>query len=86
MLCLSLAYSLQCNRQPLVLFETELKGLNSDHKHTTAYYIFSLKITSKQVKKVANIVLVAGGIILFIFTGVIAALGLTLLGLNNLFA
>ncbi len=53
---------------------------------TIAYYIFSLKITSKQVKKVANIVLVAGGIILFIFTGVIAALGLTLLGLNNLFA
>ncbi|PXV66763.1 Cu(I)/Ag(I) efflux system membrane protein CusA/SilA [Dysgonomonas alginatilytica] len=53
---------------------------------TIAYYIFSLKITSKQVKKVANIVLVAGGIILFMFTGVIAALGLTLLGLNNLFA
>ena len=53
---------------------------------TIAYYIFSLKLSSKQIRKIANIVLIAGGIILFIFSGVVAALGLTLLGLNNFFA
>jgi Cu(I)/Ag(I) efflux system membrane protein CusA/SilA len=53
---------------------------------TLAYYIFSLKISSKQIRKVANIVLIVGGIALFIFTGVFASIGLVLLGLNNLFA
>lgn len=53
---------------------------------TIAYYIFSLKLSSKQIRKIANIVLIAAGILLFIFSGVVAALGLTLLGLNNFFA
>ncbi|WP_283686172.1 efflux RND transporter permease subunit [Dysgonomonas sp. Marseille-Q5470] len=53
---------------------------------TIAYYIFSLKLSSKQIRKIANIVLIAAGILLFVFSGVVAALGLTLLGLNNFFA
>ncbi|MDR1203758.1 MAG: efflux RND transporter permease subunit [Tannerellaceae bacterium] len=53
---------------------------------TLAYYVFSLKITSGLVRKVANVVLIAGGIILFIITGIVPALGLSLFGCNNLFA
>lgn len=53
---------------------------------TLSYFAFSIKITSAQVRKIANIVLMAGGILLFIFTGVFAALALTLFGLNNFLA
>lgn len=53
---------------------------------TLAYFAFSIKITSAQVRKIANIVLIAAGILLFIFTGVFAALALTLFGLNNFLA
>lgn len=53
---------------------------------TIAYYIFSWRITSKQVRKAGNIVLMAGGIGLLIFTGNWASLALTLLGANNYFA
>lgn len=53
---------------------------------TLAYYVFSLKITSSHVRKAGNIILIVGGIILFIFTGVVVSLGLTLFGLNNIFA
>lgn len=50
---------------------------------TIAYYIFSIRIDSQKIRKVGNIVLMAGGILLYIFTGVFAAIGLTLLGANN---
>ncbi len=53
---------------------------------TIAYYIFSWRITSKQVRKAGNIVLMAGGIGLLILTGNWASLALTLLGANNYFA
>lgn len=53
---------------------------------TLAYYVFSIKVTSAQVRKITNIVLIAGGILLFVFTGVLAALALTLFGLNNFLA
>lgn len=53
---------------------------------TLAYFVFSIKITSATIRKITNIILVAGGIVLFAFTGVFAALGLTLFGLNNLLA
>lgn len=51
---------------------------------TLAYIVFSIKVTSVQVRKVANIGLLAAGILLFIITGVVPALGLTLFGINNL--
>jgi len=53
---------------------------------TLSYFAFSIKVTSNYVRKIANIVLIAAGIMLFIFTGVFAALALTLFGLNNFFA
>lgn len=53
---------------------------------TLAYFVFSIKINSPKIKKITNIVLVAGGILLFVFTGVGASLALTLFGLSNLLA
>lgn len=53
---------------------------------TIAYYIFSWRITSKQIRKVANIVLMIGGIVLFLVTNVWGALALTLMGVNNYYA
>ena len=53
---------------------------------TLAYYVFSIKVTSARVRKITNVVLIAGGVLLFIFTGVFAALALTMFGLNNFFA
>ena len=53
---------------------------------TIAYYVFSIKITSGQIRKGANILLVVGGIALFIITGILPALALSLFGCNNLFA
>ena len=53
---------------------------------TIAYYIFSWRITSKQVRKAGNIVLMTGGVGLLILTGNWASLALTLLGANNYFA
>lgn len=53
---------------------------------TIAYYIFSWRITSKQIRKVANIVLMTGGIVLFLVTNVWGALALTLMGVNNYYA
>ena len=50
------------------------------------YYIFSIRITSKQVRKIANIILIAASITLIIMTGYYLFFALTLLGLNNLFA
>lgn len=53
---------------------------------TIAYYIFSWRITSKQIRKAANIVLMVGGIVLFLVTNVWGALALTLMGVNNYYA
>ncbi|WP_436416051.1 efflux RND transporter permease subunit [Petrimonas sp.] len=53
---------------------------------TLTYFFFSIRVTSKTVKKVLNIALIAGGILYFIFTGVGLALVLPLFGLNNLYA
>ena len=53
---------------------------------TLTYFFFSIRVTSKTVKKILNIALIAGGIIYFIFTGVGLALVLPLFGLNNLYA
>lgn len=53
---------------------------------TLVYYIFSVRITSIKLRKIANIILVAAGIALVIFTGFGPYLALTLFGLNNLFA
>ncbi|MEN6589517.1 MAG: efflux RND transporter permease subunit, partial [Proteiniphilum sp.] len=53
---------------------------------TLVYYIFSIRITSKQVRQFANILLAAAGIALVIFTGFGLYLAFTFFGLNNLFA
>ena len=53
---------------------------------TLAYYIFSFKISSKLIRKAANIALVVGGIVLFILPGIVPVIGLSLFGLTNLFA
>lgn len=53
---------------------------------TLTYYFFSIKVSSNTVRKVLNIALIAGGILLFIFTGIGAALVLPLFGINNLYA
>ena len=53
---------------------------------TLTYYFFSVRISSKNVRKILNIILIAGGIVLFAFTGVYVALALPLFGINNLYA
>lgn len=53
---------------------------------TIAYYILSLKISSRTVKKIANIALVVVGVVLSIWSGMLLALGISLFGLNNLFS
>jgi Cu(I)/Ag(I) efflux system membrane protein CusA/SilA len=53
---------------------------------TIAYYVLSWNISSKRIKLVANWALLAAGIALFIPTGILPALALSLFGLNNLTA
>jgi len=53
---------------------------------TLVYYIFSIRITSEKVRQFANILLIAAGIALVIFTGYGLYIALTFFGLNNLFA
>jgi Cu(I)/Ag(I) efflux system membrane protein CusA/SilA len=53
---------------------------------TLTYYFFSVKLSSKTVRRYLNIALVAGGILIFIFTGVAIALILPLFGVSNLYA
>ena len=53
---------------------------------TLAYYIFSIRITSEKVRKGANILLIAVGVALAIFTGTGLYIALSLFGVNNLFA
>lgn len=53
---------------------------------TLAYYIFSLRITSKMVRRAANVLLAIAGIVLFIITGTGAYLALPLFAINNYFS
>ncbi len=53
---------------------------------TLVYYFFSIRISSKVVRKILNIILIAGGIIWFAFTGVYPVLALPLFGIANLYA
>lgn len=53
---------------------------------TLAYFFFSIRIDSKLIRKILNYILVVSGITLFILFGSAPALGLTAVGLNNLFA
>ena len=53
---------------------------------TLSYLLFSVRINSKMIRKVANYLLVAAGIVLLVIYGSIPALGLTAVGVNNLFA
>lgn len=52
---------------------------------TLAYYVYSIRLDSKKLRKLANYFLVVAGIGLWIYTGVFVAFALTLIGLNNLF-
>jgi len=52
---------------------------------TLAYYIFSLKITSKLLRKISYMLLILAGIILPIITGSLVYLALILFGINNLY-
>jgi Cu(I)/Ag(I) efflux system membrane protein CusA/SilA len=53
---------------------------------TISYLLFSVNFSSRRIRTAANVVLVAAGIALAAFTGVLAALSLTLFGANNLCA
>lgn len=53
---------------------------------TLAYLLFSVRIRTRWMRKVANVLLVVGGIFLLIFYGSVPALGLSAVGINNLFA
>lgn len=53
---------------------------------TLAYYVFSIKINSKLIRKIGNITLIVSGIVLLILTGIVPVVGLSLFGLNNLFS
>ena len=52
---------------------------------TLAYYIYSIKLDGKRMRKIANYILVVTGIGLWIYSGVFAAFTLSLIGINNLF-
>ena len=53
---------------------------------TIAYFVLSLNIDNKKLRKVGNILLVIAGIVLFAIYQEFAAIGLALMGLNNLFS
>lgn len=53
---------------------------------TLAYLLFSVHIRTRWMHKVANVLLVVGGIFLLLFYGSVPALGLSAVGINNLFA
>lgn len=53
---------------------------------TLSYLLFSVRINSKMIRKVANYLLVVAGIVLLVIYESIPALGLTAVGVNNLFA
>jgi len=53
---------------------------------TLAYWIFSLHIPRARIRKIANILLIAAGLALFVVYGSAIALALPLIGINNLLA
>ena len=53
---------------------------------TLSYLLFSVKIHSKGIRRIGNGVLVIAGVVLFVLYGSFPALGLTAIGLVNLFA
>ncbi|WP_321332372.1 efflux RND transporter permease subunit [uncultured Bacteroides sp.] len=53
---------------------------------TLAYYLFSIKVNSRLIRKGLNYVLVVGGIVLSVVYGSLPALGLVAVGINNLTA
>lgn len=52
---------------------------------TLAYYLYSIRLNGKKMRKFANYLLVAIGIGLWIYSGFFVAFALTLIGINNLF-
>ncbi|MDR0228070.1 MAG: efflux RND transporter permease subunit, partial [Flavobacteriaceae bacterium] len=52
---------------------------------TIAYYVYSIKIDGKKMRKIANYILGVLGIGLWIYTGEFIAVTLTLVAVNNLF-
>ena len=52
---------------------------------TIAYYVFSIRLNTKKLRKLANYVLVAAGIGLWIYSGLWISIAVTFVGLNNLF-
>lgn len=53
---------------------------------TLTYYFFSINIASKRVRKILNILLILGGIVIFIVTKLDISLILVLFGISNLIA
>ncbi len=53
---------------------------------TLAYFIFSIRIKGKTIKRLSNSLLVLSGLLLFFTYSSIPALGLTAIGVNNLLA
>ncbi len=53
---------------------------------TLAYWIFSLNIPRRGIRKIVNLLLIVVGLLLFAFSGVMPALALTAIGINNLLA
>lgn len=53
---------------------------------TLAYYILSVKITSKRIREVGNIIMAIAGVVLAIYTGRMLYLAFLLFALNNLTA
>ena len=49
-----------------------------------SYWLFSIKIHSRQIRKILNYLLIVAGIALLIIYGSIPAIGLTAVGVNNL--
>jgi len=53
---------------------------------TLSYLIFSVRINSKLIRKIANYILIVAGVLLLIMYGSVPAIGLTAVGLNNIFS
>src|SRR5690606_15600694 len=52
---------------------------------TLAYYLYSIRLNGKKLRKFANYFLVVAGIGLWIYSGFFVAFALSLIGINNLF-
>jgi Cu(I)/Ag(I) efflux system membrane protein CusA/SilA len=53
---------------------------------TIAYYVFSWDAGGRRLRVAGNLLLAAGGALLFLFAGEVAALAITAVGVNNLLA